>query len=68
MDEYSRSGPRTYAAEAKQKELEKRKVLSEGLALNVESDFIVFLRDRLGVKAGDDSYLQAIKLWRSLHP
>lgn len=68
MDEYSKSGPRTYAAEARRREQEKLKIIGEGLALHDESDFIVFLSDRLGVKPGDAGYLPAIKLWRLRHP
>ena len=68
MDEYSKSGPHRYSTEAKRRELERLKTLTDGLALLDESDFIIFLRDRLGVRAGDPGYLPAIKLWREMHP
>jgi hypothetical protein len=67
MDEFSKSGPKLYAAEARRREPERLRTVTEGLALLDESDFIVFLRDRLGVRPGDPGYLPAIKLWRAKH-
>ncbi len=64
MDDYSKTGPRSYAAEAKRLEQERMRLMAEGLALSEEADFITFLRDKLGVKPGDPRYIPAIRFWR----
>jgi hypothetical protein len=66
MDEYSKSGPKSYGAGAKQRAQERQTLMREALALKTEADFIEFLRERLRVTPVDPRYLASIKAWRSL--
>jgi hypothetical protein len=64
MDEYSKTGPRSYRAQARQKAQDKSNLMKNALTLQSEADFIEFLRNRLGVTPSHPGYLVAIKLWR----
>jgi len=68
MDEYSKTGPRFYAAEAKAKEQHRNELLKRMLAQPTEAGFIADLRDHLGITKEHPGYIPAIKLWRAQHP
>jgi hypothetical protein len=67
MDEYSKSGARSYEADSKRRAKEIEALMREALALPSEADFVEFLRTRLRVAPGHPRYLDSIMAWRSLH-
>ncbi len=67
MDEYSKSGPRSYASEANRRAREQKRLLDRALDKPTEAEFIRALRETMDVTEDHPIYLQAIMYWRSQH-
>jgi hypothetical protein len=67
VDEYSKSGPRTYSSEANRRVREQKRLLDRVLDKPTEAEFIQALRETMGVTKDHPIYLQAIMYWRSQH-
>ncbi len=68
MDDYSKSGSKTYKAEARAREAARRRELVRALEQTTEATFIEALRLGLGLKPEDPSFPAALKIWRARHP
>jgi hypothetical protein len=72
MDDYTKTGPRTYAVQAKRLAQERtareKALLDKALDKRTEAEFIDALRETMGITKDHPIYIKAIKFWRSQHP
>ena len=68
MDEYSKTAPKSYQAEARSKEERRKRALARALADPTEAGFIKKLSEEpLEMMPDHSRFHQALTLWRSRH-
>jgi hypothetical protein len=68
MEAYSKSGPKTPSAAARERERERLRTMQRLLAIETEQEFIEELRVHAKVDAKHPGYLEMIRIWREHHP
>ena len=67
MDEYSKTGSRSYRAESRKREADRDRKMSRVLAEPTEADFVQALHDVLGIKPTHPSFHAILRIWREQH-